>query len=404
MPSSPQRQREQGSPSKHGGGPGPGYPAMYGGMSNHYGMPIKPDFDSSPQRYGGPHQGPHPFPPQGYHHLGQHGAVGQFGQYNPYYGAYGGPPNGYFPPHHGGDIGGRGGTGGHFPSPNRKHQSGHKVSPSRSKDNSASSPSSKEDPIRKGSSPQDAKSGGKDSMGQEKSSSSPKEDNHTYDEDELTSAVSPMRSDFHFFALDNKQEALDTLEKVKVSEKEDNKDKEKEDDEKASAFRIMTELNERLIKMWEDTSASVRTVYMQKEESDRYRFMSEDEIASRHCATLTSRTSARKNPSVTNVVTKDEEDDSQERVGSKRQTSESTIDNSGETSEYESPTKKIKEDQPTGPKGEDKMTEQGKGADGVPQNELKEEGEKKEDKPEEAPKEKGDEEMKSEVKGDEANS
>mmetsp|Transcript_7542 Transcript_7542/g.11501 ORF Transcript_7542/g.11501 Transcript_7542/m.11501 type:complete len:420 (+) Transcript_7542:249-1508(+) len=415
MSSSPQRQREQGSPSKHGqgggGGAGAAYPpTMYGGMHNPYG--IKPDFDTSPQRYGGPPQG-HPFPPQGYHHLAQHGGVGQFGQYNPYYGAYGGPPNGYFPPHHGADLGGRGGVGayggggagGHFPSPNRKHQPAHKASPPRTKENSTSSPPSKEEPAGKDLSLQEEKPGV--TSGQDKSSpSSTKEENdQDIDQDELTSAVNPMRSDFHFFACDHKQETLDTLEKE--MEKEDEKDKEKENDKKSSPFKTMTDLNERLLKMWEETPPRVRTLYMQKEESDRYRFMSEDEIASRHCATLTSRTSARKNPlsTVTNVVTKDEEDDSQEKTGSKRQSTETKSDKNEPTSEYESPTKKKKEDSASGePDKEVKNTEQEESTDGVPPNELMKEAVKediimKEDKPEETPKVEV-EDMKSETKGD----
>ena len=189
----------------------------------------------------------------------------------------------------------------------------------------------------KDSPPADSKSSEKFGR-QDKGSSSTTIDEKTHSvnfdqDDELTSAVNPMRSDFHFFAMDHKEEAIDYVKKEEA----------KTD---TSPFKIITDLNERLLKMWEGTSPRVRTVYMQKEESDRYRFMSEDEIASRNCATLTSRTSTRKSThnAVANVVTKDEEDDSHDKSGTKRQTVNDSTDGVNKSSEYESPTKKIKED------------------------------------------------------------
>jgi hypothetical protein len=43
------------------------------------------------------------------------------------------------------------------------------------------------------------------------------------------------------------------------------------------------------MKAWEELKKEERDTYMVKEEEDRRRFMEEDEIASRHCATLTAR-------------------------------------------------------------------------------------------------------------------
>ena len=50
-----------------------------------------------------------------------------------------------------------------------------------------------------------------------------------------------------------------------------------------------TLLNATLIHNWEKAPQSTRTHYLKLEEGDRKRFMSEDEVASRHCATLTAR-------------------------------------------------------------------------------------------------------------------
>jgi hypothetical protein len=54
-------------------------------------------------------------------------------------------------------------------------------------------------------------------------------------------------------------------------------------------FLVNSNLNTRMMKLWEDLKSEERGSYMVKEEDDRRRFMEEDEIASRHCATLTAR-------------------------------------------------------------------------------------------------------------------
>lgn len=92
--------------------------------------------------------------------------------------------------------------------------------------------------------------------------------------------VAPMRSAFHFFVDDNKEKFRKlALEEVKQSTNSD----------KVDIYLVNTNLNTRLINEWEDADESVRESYMEKEEADRKRFMADDEIASRHCATLTAR-------------------------------------------------------------------------------------------------------------------
>lgn len=149
----------------------------------------------------------------------------------------------------------------------------------------------------------------------------------------MTSRVNPMRSDFHFYADENKKEVEKSIEKKEMS-----------------SVELISELNEKLIEMWEKESASTRSEYMAKEERDRGRFMNEDEIESRHCATLTSRPKPYahlkpeiKSDGVSKVVTKDEEDEEQENqlAGSKRANGVET--ETKEVEDYESPLKKNKE-------------------------------------------------------------
>lgn len=87
--------------------------------------------------------------------------------------------------------------------------------------------------------------------------------------------VAPMRSDFHFF-MDDQRDAVETQVK---KEEYDGDDK----------YLLFSNMNARIMKLWEDATTETRASYMTKEEDDRKRFMSEDEIASRHCATLTAR-------------------------------------------------------------------------------------------------------------------
>lgn len=93
--------------------------------------------------------------------------------------------------------------------------------------------------------------------------------------------VKPIQSEFHFFVKENvaKHRPL-AEEEVKKSLKEN---------EKLDPFLVNSNLNARLIRAWEELPKDKRESYMIKEEEDRRRFMEEDEIASRHCATLTAR-------------------------------------------------------------------------------------------------------------------
>jgi hypothetical protein len=99
---------------------------------------------------------------------------------------------------------------------------------------------------------------------------------------EITHAdVKPIRSDFHFFVMENKVRCR------KLSEEEVRKSTGAEDE--LDRFLVNSNLNTRMMKLWEDLKSEERDSYMVKEEEDRRRFMEEDEIASRHCATLTAR-------------------------------------------------------------------------------------------------------------------
>lgn len=91
-------------------------------------------------------------------------------------------------------------------------------------------------------------------------------------------SVKPMRTAFHFF-VDDTQDRLRAVaeEEVRRSNKE------------FDPFLVNTNLNGRLMRAWENSEQSVRDSYLVKEEADRRRFMADDEVASRHCATLTAR-------------------------------------------------------------------------------------------------------------------
>lgn len=91
-------------------------------------------------------------------------------------------------------------------------------------------------------------------------------------------SVKPMRTCFHFF-VDDMQDKLRGMAQDEVRQSAGNLD----------PFLVNTNLNGRLMKLWEDSEASVREAYTKMEDEDRHRFMADDEVASRHCATLTAR-------------------------------------------------------------------------------------------------------------------
>lgn len=118
----------------------------------------------------------------------------------------------------------------------------------------------------------------------------PSQSSSTSTDEEFLSKVKPMRSDFFIFASENKEKILNTIER----------------DKGKSQIHIMTELNEKLLNMWEDLHSNMRIPYQTKEEEDRIRFMHEDEIESRHCATLTSRSQNAKSKDIERTNTNDD--------------------------------------------------------------------------------------------------
>ena len=103
--------------------------------------------------------------------------------------------------------------------------------------------------------------------------------------------VKPIQTDVHFFVKDNAAKYRKLAEEeVRAGLKEG---------EALDPFLVNSNLNTRLMKAWEGLKKEQRDAYMLQEEEDRRRFMEEDEIASRHCATLTARG---KSPNTTKVA------------------------------------------------------------------------------------------------------
>ena len=99
--------------------------------------------------------------------------------------------------------------------------------------------------------------------------------------------VEPMKQDFHFYAVDHYKEVHQACQLQLNAAFADGSIS--ETNKENHLILLTTLINARLIKNWEDASPSTRAQYLKKEETDRKRFMSEDEVASRHCATLTAR-------------------------------------------------------------------------------------------------------------------
>ena len=106
-----------------------------------------------------------------------------------------------------------------------------------------------------------------------------------------TEEVKPIQTDFHFFAKKNMAKYRKLAEEEVRGSLKDGKP--------LDPFLVNTNLNTRLMKAWEGLTKEQRDAYMVQEEEDRRRFMEEDEIASRHCATLTARG---KSPNTTKVA------------------------------------------------------------------------------------------------------
>jgi len=94
--------------------------------------------------------------------------------------------------------------------------------------------------------------------------------------------VKPIQTDFHFFVKEH-------LGKYRKIAEEEVRSSMKDKPETLDPMLVNSNLNTQLMKAWENLTKEKRGAYMIHEETDRRRFMEEDEIASRHCATLTAR-------------------------------------------------------------------------------------------------------------------
>lgn len=261
---SPDRRYPNSGGNGGGGYNNPNYGKDRGGGSNNSNNKSGGNYNN-----GGP---PYPYPPHAY------GYPGSYGGYPPppygYAGAYGGYPPpppygypGYYPP---ASNTSKQMPGPPQPSPPRSARSPEKSGISTpSKKNSSASANASPSATKGTFSPKDK---------------SPAKDPTPEPQDEDLE-VDPMRCDFHFYAMEHKDKYYDLAKKTvhSIVGKED-------------LFLTMTHLNEQLKEAWEIETAATKATYMSKEEQDRKRFMMEDEIASRHCATLTARAKSPKTP------------------------------------------------------------------------------------------------------------
>lgn len=104
------------------------------------------------------------------------------------------------------------------------------------------------------------------------------------------SQVEPIKTAFHFFVMDMR-ESLRPLAEAEVRRSIN-----AAEGEPLDPYLVNSNMNCRLMKAWEDLNEESRQGCMRKEEEDRRRFMEEEEIASRHCATLTARSKSPKTP------------------------------------------------------------------------------------------------------------
>jgi len=230
--------------------------------------------------YGGPYHAPGPYPPP--HGYGGYGPAGGAGgaQYPPAPHGYGyhphmGPYPGYAPQAYGY------GFGPGYPS---QHAQPPRSSDTRSFPQEKRGQPARKSPSRKGaqyklspSPPRKYDSSSSNDPAPSTENPDKEEDLHDYSENNMPK-VEPMRSDFHFFVDDFRDEFH------KLAEAEVKRTSDKDD-----PLLIFTNLNMRLVTAWENATSEEREKYMAKEEEDRKRFMMDEEVASRHCATLTAR-------------------------------------------------------------------------------------------------------------------
>ncbi len=151
-----------------------------------------------------------------------------------------------------------------------------------------------------------------------------------------TEEVKPIQTDFHFFVKEH-------LEKYRKMAEEEVKKTLKDGETDLDPLLVNSNLNTRLMKAWEDLTKEDRDAYMVKEEADRRRFMEDDEIASRHCATLTARG---KSPRVVggteNRVKKEEAEIKKEDEETAEEPKRPVPETEASEETHESPTKKSK--------------------------------------------------------------
>jgi hypothetical protein len=318
------------------GGHYPIHPGAYGGAAAAYqmGMPPNGQMGMPPNgQMGMPPNGQMGMPPNGQMGMPQNGQMGmpQNGQMGmPQNGAtYGAGPYPYGrPPYpYGGYAGdpsqGGGNAGGFYPgqqqrvkqaSPGRSSRGGHSssASPRRNTTTLANVNVKGGLKVKAGIVTEEAK----------KAESADIERLRSAAEKELTQMdVKPIQSDFHFFVAEMrdklKAQAEDEVRQACKSE------------EKLDSYLVYSNLNCRLMKAWEGLTDAEHEVYIKKEQEDRRRFMQDDEVASRHCATLTARA---RSPDRKDNVNGEEE----EQEDNKRQPETNDDDNA----DVESPSKK----------------------------------------------------------------
>lgn len=156
-------------------------------------------------------------------------------------------------------------------------------------------------------------------------------------------SVNPMQTAFHFFAQD-------TMENLRQAAQDEVM---RTNNGRVDLYLVNTNLNARLMKEWEDASQNLRNKYMDKEEEDRKRFMTDDEIASRHCATLTARARSPRFGTMTSSSTtthrsikgqKEEDNEEEGSFESDGESEEQEKRRDSPTENGESPTKKIRTD------------------------------------------------------------
>jgi hypothetical protein len=267
-----------------GGGPPPPPPPS-GMPSSPYGRSYPPPYDyyGGAPPSGGPHMMSMMMPPQPqYHHPQLQQLAPQPG------GAHASPPSSSSssPPSKSTRGGYHGGVG---PSP-RGHKDGSAAAQSLGK-MALSAPTTTESRTDDSSPLRTTGSGGSGALDDEwdaeqraKSSSGEAADADV----ELTpSNVTPLRSDFHFFVMETKDRIrLEAEKEVQASLRATKKSAA---DPMIVQYLVNTNLNARLMKEWEKLTLDDKKPYVKKEDDDRKRFMEEDEVASRHCATLTAR-------------------------------------------------------------------------------------------------------------------